>query len=163
MSHENVEIVRAFFNAWNARDMDTVRELYDPDVMWRAAEGWPEPGPYIGREAVMRFIGQLKETWDADALEPISFIDGADRIVVRFIWRGVGYGLNRTWSSRASSRFARAGSSPWCSSGTTRKPSKRSGCRTKTFAPTSEPAGYCAGDVGGERGQGAAGDRGVQR
>jgi hypothetical protein len=41
----------------------------------------------------MRFIGQLKETWDADALEPTSaFIDAADRIVVRFIWRGVGHG-----------------------------------------------------------------------
>ena len=72
--------------------MDAVHELYDPEVMWRAAEGWPEPGPYIGREAVMLFIGQLKETWDADVLEPLSFIDGADRIVVRFIWRGAGYG-----------------------------------------------------------------------
>jgi ketosteroid isomerase-like protein len=93
MSQENVEVVKAFFEAWNAGDMDAVREQYAPDVMWRAAEGWPEPGPYIGREAVMRFIGQLRETWDADALEPTSdFIDAADRIVVRFIWRGVGHG-----------------------------------------------------------------------
>ncbi len=88
-----MDVVRAFFAAWNAGDMDAVRELYHPEVMWRAAEGWPEPGPYVGRDAVMLFIEQLKETWDADALEPISdFIDGADRIVVRFIWRGVGRG-----------------------------------------------------------------------
>ena len=41
----------------------------------------------------MRQFEQLRETWDADALEPISdFIDAADRVVVRFIWRGAGYG-----------------------------------------------------------------------
>ncbi len=39
-------------------------------------EGWPEPGPYFGREAVMREFEQFREAWDADAAEPISdFID----------------------------------------------------------------------------------------
>ena len=32
------------------------------------------------------------------------------------------------------------------------KPSKPWGCRSKTLTPTPEPAGYCAGDVAGERG-----------
>ena len=41
----------------------------------------------------MRQFEQLRETWDADALEPISdFIDAADRVVVRVIWRGAGHG-----------------------------------------------------------------------
>jgi ketosteroid isomerase-like protein len=93
MSKENVEIVRAAFEAWNAGDMDALRESYDPGIIWRAPEGWPEPGPYVGREAVMRQLEQMRETWDADTLEPISdFIDAADRIVVREIWRGAGYG-----------------------------------------------------------------------
>jgi ketosteroid isomerase-like protein len=35
MSQENVEIVRAVFAAWNAGDMDALRELYDPDVPCR--------------------------------------------------------------------------------------------------------------------------------
>jgi ketosteroid isomerase-like protein len=36
---------------------------------------------------------QLRDTWDADALEPIGeFTDGADRVVSRFIWRGAGHG-----------------------------------------------------------------------
>jgi ketosteroid isomerase-like protein len=54
MSQENVEIVQSSGAAWNAGDMDAVRESLDPDVIWRAPEGWPEPGPYVGREAVMR-------------------------------------------------------------------------------------------------------------
>ena len=37
------------------------------------------------------------------------------------------------------------------------KPSKPWGCRSKTLTPTPEPAGYCAGDVAGERGDGASG------
>jgi ketosteroid isomerase-like protein len=46
MSQENVEIVRRAYAAWNAGDMEALRELYDPDVIMRAIEGWPEPGPY---------------------------------------------------------------------------------------------------------------------
>jgi ketosteroid isomerase-like protein len=93
MSQENVEAVRATFEAWNAGDMDSLRELYDPDVIMRPPEGFPEPGPYVGREAFMRQFEQMRETWDADALELISdFIDAADRVAVRFIWRGAGRG-----------------------------------------------------------------------
>jgi ketosteroid isomerase-like protein len=73
--------------------MAAVRELYDTDVVARLPEGWPEPGPFVGRGAVMRQIEQMRETWDADALEPIGdFIDAADRVVVRFTWRGAGHG-----------------------------------------------------------------------
>ena len=93
MSRENVEIVRAAFAAWNAGDMDALRELYDPDVIARALEGWPEPGPFVGRDAVMRQFEQLRATWDADAVEPISdFIDAGERVVVRMIWHGAGVG-----------------------------------------------------------------------
>jgi ketosteroid isomerase-like protein len=88
-----VEIVRAGFEAWNAGDMDALRESFDPGIIWRPPEGWPEPGPFAGREAVMHQLEQLRETWDADALELISdFIHAADRVAVRLIWRGVGHG-----------------------------------------------------------------------
>ena len=93
MSQENVEIVRAVFEAWNAGDMDALRELYDPDVIVRAAEGWPEPGPFVGREAVIRQGEQLRETWDSVTIEPIGdFIDVGDRVAVRHIWRTIGQG-----------------------------------------------------------------------
>jgi ketosteroid isomerase-like protein len=93
MSQENVDIVRAAFQAWNAEDMNAVRELYHSEVSWRPPEGWPEPGPYMGRDAVMHQLEQLRETWDADTLDPIDdLIDADDRVVVRLIWRGVGRG-----------------------------------------------------------------------
>ena len=93
MSQENVEIVRASLTAWNTEDLQALREFYDPDCIVKPPEGWPEPGPFVGREAVMRQWEQLRETFDADALELISdFIDAADRVAVRVNWRGAGRG-----------------------------------------------------------------------
>ncbi len=93
MSEENVEVVRRAYEVWNAGDMDALRELYDPGIIWRGPEGWPEPGPYAGREAVMGQVEQMRETWDTDSFELISeLIDVGDRVAVRFIWRGAGHG-----------------------------------------------------------------------
>ena len=93
MSQENVEIVRAAEAAWNAGDMDAVRELYDPHVIVREMEDWPEPGPFVGREAVMRQWEVMREAWDADELKLITHSsDVGDRVAVRFKWLGVGHG-----------------------------------------------------------------------
>jgi ketosteroid isomerase-like protein len=41
----------------------------------------------------MRFHEQHRETWDADAVEPVSdFIDAADHVLVRYVWRTLGQG-----------------------------------------------------------------------
>jgi ketosteroid isomerase-like protein len=93
MSQENVEIVRRCFEVWNAGDMEALRELYDPGIIWRPPEGWPEPGPYAGREAVMRQLEQMRSTWDNDRFQLISDLaEVGDRVAVRFIWQGAGRG-----------------------------------------------------------------------
>ena len=93
MSQENIDVVRAGFAAWSAGDTKAVGEMYHPDAILRAPDGWPEPGPFVGREAILRQWEQMRGTWDADALEPSSdFIDAADRVVVRHVWRGAGHG-----------------------------------------------------------------------
>jgi ketosteroid isomerase-like protein len=92
VSQENVDVVRATFEAWNSGDMESLRELYDSDAIMRMAEGWPERGPFVGREAVMRQFRQMRETWDADAVEVMSIADTADRVVARVAWRVAGRG-----------------------------------------------------------------------
>ena len=92
MSQENVGVVKASFEAWNAEDMDAFRELHDPDVIGRMPDDWPE-GPFMGRDAVMRQFEQLRETFDATSVRPISdFIDAGDRVVVRLAYHGEGHG-----------------------------------------------------------------------
>ena len=93
MSRENVEVVRAFQEAWNAGNMEAVRELWHPDAIARPAPGWPEPGPFVGRDSIMRSFEQLRETWDADTLDIEGDIRAvADRVIGRMVWRGVGHG-----------------------------------------------------------------------
>ena len=93
MSQENVEVVRAANEAWNAGDMDALRELYDPEIVVRAPEGWPEPGPLVGTEAVIRQWERQREAWDAQTLESISdFRHAGDRVAVRHVWHGTGHG-----------------------------------------------------------------------
>jgi ketosteroid isomerase-like protein len=93
MSRENVEVVQAVFETYNAGDTDAFRELYDPEVIVRTVPDWPEPGPYVGREGVMRFFEQLRETLDVSTLVLIGdFIDAGDRVAVRYSWRGAGHG-----------------------------------------------------------------------
>ncbi len=47
MSQENVEVVKAGIDAWNAGDMDTWSSFLAPDVTWCPTPDWPEPGPYV--------------------------------------------------------------------------------------------------------------------
>ena len=90
---QNVEIVQAVYDAWNSGDMGALRELSHPDVVMRVPEGWPEPGPFVGREAVMRLFEQWRETFDTYVTELIGdIIEAADRVVVRQVWHGVGRG-----------------------------------------------------------------------
>jgi len=89
MSQENADVVRANFEAWNAGNVDAMGERYDPNIIARPAEGWPEPGPFVGRDAVIRQWKRQREDFQSEVLVPLSdFIEIADRVVVRFIWRG---------------------------------------------------------------------------
>ncbi len=93
MSRENVEVVRALLEAWNSGDMEAVSENLASDVIARPPEGWPEPGPFVGREAVMRQWERVREAFTSDTLElTTDAIDLGHRVLARVVWRGVGHG-----------------------------------------------------------------------
>ena len=95
MSQENVEVVRAALEAWNTGDMDALRDIYDPEIIMRPPHDWPESGPFIGRDAVMRQWEQQRELFDADTMELVGeLIHAADQVAIRFVWHGAGRGLD---------------------------------------------------------------------
>jgi ketosteroid isomerase-like protein len=98
MSQENVEVARKAVAAWNAGDMEKLRDLYDPDAVMRyMLTDWPEPGPFHGREAIMRQFSWLRDTWDSDSLDVVGdLLASGDRVVVRAIWRVSGRGPPNT-------------------------------------------------------------------
>ena len=100
-------------------------KLYDPDVVLRTVEGWPEPGLYVGREAVMRlFEHDSAMTWNADTVELDQRLHRRESTDVAVSDRS---GAARASgpevelaSGRPSARCARARSSARSSSGITR-------------------------------------------
>jgi ketosteroid isomerase-like protein len=93
MSRENVEVVREFQRQWAAGKMEGVRELYDRDAVMEVAPDWPEPGPFVGRDAVMRQLNQARAAFDRDSAEFLSdLVAVGDRVVVRMAWHGFGRG-----------------------------------------------------------------------
>jgi ketosteroid isomerase-like protein len=72
MSQENVEVVRNYLKVWNAGDMEGVRELHDPDAVMETMPDWPEPGPFVGRDAVMQQLSQARDAFDSDSVEFLS-------------------------------------------------------------------------------------------
>ena len=93
MSQENVEVVRRGFDAWNAGNMDHVRDHYDPNIVLQTVPDGPEPGPYVGREAVIGFFMAARDALDIDGVEPdTDFIAVADHVLVRHTWHGLGRG-----------------------------------------------------------------------
>jgi uncharacterized protein len=101
MSEENVELVRKTFEAWNANDMEGLRQLFDPDAILRSPPGWPEPGPFVGRDAVIRQFEQVRDAFDQDSTRFLSdFATTGDRVIVRAGWRMVGQGpeANAEWT-----------------------------------------------------------------
>jgi ketosteroid isomerase-like protein len=60
MSQENVEVVRAFFQGWDAKDLDALLELCAPDVEvdWTRSRGL-EARIYHGHEGVRGFWNYL--------------------------------------------------------------------------------------------------------
>jgi ketosteroid isomerase-like protein len=84
--------MKTYFEVWNSGDMDALRELYDPDVIVRAPKGWPEPGPFVGRDAVLGQWARMRSAFDEDVVEASDFMSIANYVVVRMTWHGTGSG-----------------------------------------------------------------------
>ena len=95
MSQENVDVVREGFRRFEAGDVESLAELYAPDAIVFAPEGWPEVGPFVGREAVMAQFTRLMEDWTDNRPVWLDATAAGEWVVVRFDWhvRGAESGL----------------------------------------------------------------------
>jgi uncharacterized protein len=95
MSQENVETLRAGYEAVNRGDYDAFVQILDPAIEWKAPDRTPFAGTYHGHEAVKELLRTYLEAFDDLHVEPEEFFDANDRIVV-FIQetaRGKGSGV----------------------------------------------------------------------
>jgi ketosteroid isomerase-like protein len=95
MSQENVEIARKAIEAWNAGNMDGLRDLYDPDAVYAVPSDWLG-GPYVGRDAIMEQFADLREVWRGSSFDRVDALDAGDRVVVQVAFHGDTRGLPLT-------------------------------------------------------------------
>jgi ketosteroid isomerase-like protein len=63
VSHAAVDVVRAYFDAWNGRDLDRMAEVLHADVEWRRSADFPEGRTLRGRESMVDFARSMFEVF----------------------------------------------------------------------------------------------------
>jgi ketosteroid isomerase-like protein len=95
MSEENVEIVLAVLRLAEANDLEGLAALLHPETTGTAAPGWPEPGPFVGRDAALAEVKRLTD-WGEIHFTDIDLVaDEGDWVVAAYRWhaRGAGSGI----------------------------------------------------------------------
>jgi ketosteroid isomerase-like protein len=83
MSQENVEIVKAAYEAFARGGLDPWLEHFADDVEWRSIEGAPDDvGPIHGKDALRAWLQDWIDMFDGFWMEPIQLIDAGDDTVV---------------------------------------------------------------------------------
>jgi ketosteroid isomerase-like protein len=82
VSEQNVELHRRAVEAFNARDVEAVVALCDPNIEFHAMPA-PRGGVYHGHDGVRRWLGDLEEAWgDEIRIDPEAYFDLGERTVV---------------------------------------------------------------------------------
>src|SRR6266516_3028176 len=101
MSQENVEIVRRFFAAFTAGDMDTFMVLFADDPVVQTDPSFPEGGTLVGPEVIRRFHEGLHEGWRGGGEVVAKDVRTAgDRVFASVDWTAIGESSGIETSSR---------------------------------------------------------------
>lgn len=92
MSSEDVERLRAAYDAFKRQDIPTVMTAFDEEIEWTLPDNLPFGGTYHGHEGVGEFFGQLPQHFKELSVDPEEFIDAGDAIVVPIHLTGAGAG-----------------------------------------------------------------------
>jgi ketosteroid isomerase-like protein len=83
MSEENSEIVRRYYDAWNAGGLDAVRAFWSDDFQWEDAQGMPDSGVYRGPDADAAHFQDLAEVLGAMKVHLDELVPAGDEVFVR--------------------------------------------------------------------------------
>jgi len=90
MSRENVELVRRWFEAGEARDYSAFPDLFHPDFVLDLSRNIFNPDTYRGVEGLRLFAERMDEMWEEMEAHPDEIIDAGDWAVVAVRMKGTG-------------------------------------------------------------------------
>jgi uncharacterized protein len=92
MSQENMEIVRAAFDAYFRGDMESALGFVDPEIVVTQRSELPDAAPRHGHAGVVEAIAVWPDQWDDYQLEIVEIRDAGEHVIVRSHHRGRGKG-----------------------------------------------------------------------
>jgi ketosteroid isomerase-like protein len=83
MSEENVEILKAAYEAFARGGLDRFMEHFVDEVDYRAVEGAPDDhGPINSKDALRAYVQDWQDTFDDFTSEPVELIDAGEENVI---------------------------------------------------------------------------------
>ena len=76
--HENAELVRRGYEAFNSGDMATLTELFDESASWHTPGRGSLAGDHEGRDAAFAYFGQLGEQTGGTFKAELRFVTADD-------------------------------------------------------------------------------------
>jgi ketosteroid isomerase-like protein len=100
MSRENVEVVKAVFQAWDEGGVEGILRFLHDDIEYLPQE---EGGAIHGHDGIRRYFHRWMEPWDEFHVRPTEFRDVGDCVLNGAAMRGRGRGSGievtmRYWS-----------------------------------------------------------------
>jgi ketosteroid isomerase-like protein len=91
MSEADVAIVLEGLDRFVAFDFVGVMRLWHPDSQITSPEGWPEPGPFEGHDAIIGQFRRLTAEWGQQSVSDVKVVaDQSGWVVVTFRWEARG-------------------------------------------------------------------------
>src|SRR5215217_79791 len=100
MSQENVEVVRAAYEAFELGALDAVSQLHDPSIEWQTSTEDPDAATHRGRAAVRRYFEGYMDTFSglrAELEECLAAPDGRVFTTTRYTGRARASGMDMDW------------------------------------------------------------------
>jgi ketosteroid isomerase-like protein len=108
MSERNVELLRRFIEAYNARDLESFISLCDPQIEVHSVFAAVAGTVYRGHDGMRRMFGDLEDAWgDERRIEPEAYFDLGEPTLTFYVLHGRGK------QSGAEVALAAAGVSRW--------------------------------------------------
>jgi ketosteroid isomerase-like protein len=92
VSSENVELVQHLVTSFNAGGAPLVDLFWAEDAELWPAPGFPEGGPFRGRDQIRSFFDGLREGWEPGSFSGVvrELAGVGDKVLVTLEWRAIG-------------------------------------------------------------------------
>jgi ketosteroid isomerase-like protein len=91
VSERNVELLRRWITAFNARDLETMIALSDPNIELHSAYAAVGGASYHDHAGMRKWHGDLEETWGAEIrIEPEDYFDLGEHTLAFAVYHGRG-------------------------------------------------------------------------